>query len=40
MAEDFRSLDFELCAEDMEAIRTLDIKTSSFFDHWDAAMVK
>ena len=40
MAENFNSLDFELSAEDMEAIKTLDSKTSSFFDHRDPAMVK
>jgi diketogulonate reductase-like aldo/keto reductase len=40
MAENFNSLDFELSAEDMEAIKTLDTKASSFFDHRDPAMVK
>ena len=40
MAENFRSLDFELSTEDMEAIKTLDNKKSSFFDHRDPAMVK
>nr|WKN40378.1 aldo/keto reductase [Tunicatimonas sp. TK19036] len=40
MEENFRSLDFELSTEDMEAIKTLDVKTSSFFDHRDPAMVK
>jgi len=40
MEENFNSLDFELSAEDMEAIRALDTKTSSFFDHRDPAMVK
>ncbi len=40
MEENFNSLDFELHAEDMEAIKTLDTKTSSFFDHRDPAMVK
>lgn len=40
MEENFRSLDFELSAEDMEAIKTLDNKKSSFFDHRDPAMVK
>jgi len=38
--ENFNSLDFELSTEDMEAIKTLDTKTSSFFDHRDPAMVK
>jgi 2,5-diketo-D-gluconate reductase A len=40
MEENFNSLDFELSIEDMEAIQTLDTKTSSFFDHRDPAMVK
>ena len=40
MEENFNSLDFELSAEDMEAIKTLDTKTTSFFDHRDPAMVK
>jgi len=40
MEENYNSLDFELSPEDMEAIKTLDTKTSSFFDHRDPAMVK
>lgn len=40
MEENLNSLDFELSSEDMEAIKTLDSKTSSFFDHRDPAMVK
>jgi len=40
MEENFNSLDFELSAEDMEAIMTLDTKTSCFFDHRDPAMVR
>ncbi|GAB4017159.1 aldo/keto reductase [Spirosoma migulaei] len=40
MAENFNSLDFELSAEDMEAITTLDTKASLFFDNRDPAMVK
>jgi len=40
IAENLNSLDFELSSEDMEAIKTLDSKTSSFFDHRDPAMVK
>lgn len=40
MVENISVLDFELSAEDMTAIATLDTKTSSFFDHRDPAMVK
>lgn len=40
MEENFNIFDFELSAEDMEAIKTLDTKTSCFFDHRDPAMVK
>jgi 2,5-diketo-D-gluconate reductase A len=40
MEENFNSLDFKLSNEDMEAIKSLDTKTSSFFDHRDPAMVK
>ncbi|MBS1609523.1 MAG: aldo/keto reductase [Bacteroidetes bacterium] len=40
MEENFNSLDFQLSDEDMEAIKSLDTKTSSFFDHRDPAMVK
>jgi 2,5-diketo-D-gluconate reductase A len=40
MEENFNSLDFQLSHEDMEAIKTLDMNTSSFFDHHDPAMVK
>ncbi|WP_162836157.1 aldo/keto reductase [Flavihumibacter solisilvae] len=40
MEENFNIFDFELSAEDMEAIKTLDTRTSSFFDHRDPAMVK
>jgi diketogulonate reductase-like aldo/keto reductase len=40
MEENFNSLDFQLSQEDMEAIKTLDMKTSSFFDHRDPVMVK
>ena len=40
MEENFNIFDFELSTEDMEAIKTLDTKTSSFFDHRDPAMVK
>lgn len=40
MEENFNSLDFELSAADMEAIKTLDTNASLFFDHRDPAMVK
>jgi diketogulonate reductase-like aldo/keto reductase len=40
MQENFNIFDFTLSPEDMEAIKTLDTKTSSFFDHRDPAMVK
>ena len=40
MKENFEIFDFELSAEDMDAITTLDMKVSSFFDHRDPAMVK
>jgi diketogulonate reductase-like aldo/keto reductase len=40
MVENFNIFDFELSDADMEAIQTLDQKTSSFFDHRDPVMVK
>jgi 2,5-diketo-D-gluconate reductase A len=40
MEENLNIFDFALSTEDMEAIKTLDTKTSSFFDHRDPAMVK
>jgi 2,5-diketo-D-gluconate reductase A len=40
MEENFNSLDFELSAEDMDTIKTLDTSASLFFDHRDPAMVK
>jgi diketogulonate reductase-like aldo/keto reductase len=40
MAENLNSLDFQLTAEEMEKIKTLDTNTSSFFGHRDPAMVK
>ncbi len=40
MEENFNIFNFELSVEDMDAIKTLDTKTSSFFDHRDPAMVK
>jgi len=36
----FNIFDFELSSEDMEAVATLDTKTSSFFDHRDPEIVK
>jgi diketogulonate reductase-like aldo/keto reductase len=40
MVENINVFDFELSAEDMAAITTLDAKTSSFFDHRDPEKVK
>ena len=40
MLENISVFDFELSAEDMAAITTLDTKTSSFFDHRNPEMVK
>ena len=40
MSENINVLDFELSAEDMAVITTLDTKTSSFFDHRNPEMVK
>lgn len=40
MEENFNIFDFELSAEDMEAIKTLDSNKSAFFDHRDPSMVK
>jgi len=40
MAENIDVFDFELGAEEMESIKTLDTNASSFFDHRDPAMVK
>jgi diketogulonate reductase-like aldo/keto reductase len=40
MAENFDVFDFELDADDVASIATLDQKSSSFFDHRDPAMVK
>ena len=38
--ENISVFDFELNADDMIAITTLDTKNSSFFDHRDPEMVK
>lgn len=38
--ENFKIFDFQLSAEDMQLIETLDQKVSAFFDHRDPAMVK
>jgi diketogulonate reductase-like aldo/keto reductase len=40
MVENISVFDFELSAEDVAAIATLDTKTSSFFDHRNPEMVK
>ncbi len=40
MNENFDIFDFELSATDMEAIKALDTKTSSFFDHRDPEIIK
>ena len=40
MIENINVFDFELSADDMTAITTLDTKTSSFFDHRNPEMVK
>lgn len=40
MAENFNIFDFVLSHEEMELIKTLDTKSSVFFDHRDPAMVK
>jgi len=40
MVENLNVLDFDLTAEDMAAIATLDTGTSSFFDHRDPEKVK
>jgi 2,5-diketo-D-gluconate reductase A len=38
--ENFNIFDFELSKEDLEAIATLDMKTTSFFDHRDPEIIK
>lgn len=40
MAENFNVLDFDLSADDVAAIATLETGTSSFFDHRDPEKVK
>src|SRR5207302_1890513 len=40
MAENFNIFDFQLGADDMEAIATLDTGQSAFFDHRDPKIVK
>ncbi|MES1249115.1 MAG: aldo/keto reductase, partial [Chitinophaga rupis] len=40
MEENSNVLDFKLTPDEMDQIKTLDTKTSSFFDHRDPAMVK
>lgn len=40
IVENFTIFNFDLSPEDMAAIRTLDTKTSSFFDHRDPNIVK
>lgn len=40
MEENFNIFDFELTADDITIIKTLDAKISSFFDHRDPVMVK
>ncbi|MFH6991235.1 aldo/keto reductase [Flavobacterium sp. FlaQc-48] len=40
MAENFNIFDFELTAEDMASIKSLDTNASLFFDHRDPNMVK
>jgi len=40
MVENFSIFDFSLSEADMESIKILDLKKSSFFDHRDPVMVK
>jgi diketogulonate reductase-like aldo/keto reductase len=38
--ENYNIFDFELSVDEMEAIKTLDMKTSSFFDHRNPEIIK
>lgn len=40
MEENFNVFDFELTAEDMDAIAAMDTKTSAFFSHTDPGMIE
>lgn len=40
MVENLNVFDFELTSEDMDTIAALDKKESSFFSHYDPAMVE
>jgi len=40
MVENFSIFDFDLDTDDMEAIKSLDTKTSLFFDHRDPEIIK
>jgi diketogulonate reductase-like aldo/keto reductase len=40
MKENFNIFDFELNTEDIEKIKTLDTKTSLFFDHRNPEIIK
>lgn len=40
MEENFNVFDFKLSTEEMDTIATLDLKTSSFFDHRDPEIIK
>ena len=40
MVENFNIFDFNLTTNDMEEIKSLDTKTSLFFDHRDPEIIK
>ena len=40
MVQNFNVFDFNLTDEDMQKIKALDTETSSFFSHYDPAMVE